>query len=341
MASSQRDKTSIPGPGTEALEAGAPLGSLEPENAKPRSDGPGPHASKGPRINLTLADPARVKVVRQSRTSSPPAEQLPAAAPRPACGPCEPRSPQSTLVWKSVATNRLHSSWLRPRAPYDEGTVRSLAASLAAAGWQHPVLVRPHPVIARDYEIVVGELPVLAARSAGLEEVTVVVCRLSDRRALECVLLEDVRRPDLTPFEVAVGYGQLIRTFRYSLAVLAKLVGKSERQVVRSLLLLDASNAAPEARERPAALAAAGRPSATVSGTAAGPEGPALNKQMAALERHLAHAIGLEVAVSARDGQGHLRISYANIDQLEWLVRRLLAMGVHWEPEPTCPGLAA
>jgi len=149
------------------------------------------------------------------------------------------QTPQIALVTKTVPTDRLHSSWLRPRTPYDERAIRTLAGSIRTSGRQHPILVRPHPVIARNYEIVVGELPFQTARFAGLEHLTVVVCSLSDIRALECVLLEDVRRPDLTPFEVAVGYGQLIRTFKYSLADLAKLVGKSERQVAHNLLLLD------------------------------------------------------------------------------------------------------
>jgi ParB family chromosome partitioning protein len=219
-------------------------------------------------------------------------------------------------------------------------------------------------VIARDYEIVVGELPAQAARRAGLEEVTVVVCRLSDRRALECVLLEDARRPDLTPFETAVGYGQLIRTFHYSLPVLAKLVGKSEPQVVRTLLLLDSSKVARDTRDVPVAWPGAGRPSTAASGPAEpdiapdiapdvassaggaeGPEGtalsPALSKEMAALERHLSRALGLDVAVSAKGGEGSLQISYADLEQLEWLVRHLLSMEVHREPAPTCPGLAA
>jgi ParB family chromosome partitioning protein len=211
-------------------------------------------------------------------------------------------------------------------------------------------------VIARNYEIVVGELPFQTARFAGLEHLTVVVCSLSDIRALECVLLEDVRRPDLTPFEVAVGYGQLIRTFKYSLADLAKLVGKSERQVARNLLLLDspldspgAARKAPGGREvkpdlvRPSAGAAVA-PSLDVKAPAGGagdPERPSLNRELAALERHLSGALGLEVEMTTKGGQGAVQISFANIEQLECIARHLSSFDVHSEPQPTCPGLAA
>jgi ParB family chromosome partitioning protein len=270
------------------------------------------------------------------------------------------QTPQSALVSKTVPTDRLHSSWLRPRKPYDERAIRTLAALVRTSGWQHPILVRPHPVIARNYEIVVGELPFQAARFAGLEHLTVVVCSLSDIRALECVLLEDVRRPDLTPFEVAVGYGQLIRTFKYSLAELAELVGKSERQVVRNLLLLDspldssldspgAARKAPGGREvrpdlvRPSA-GAADAPSLDVkapAGSSGDPERPSLNTELAALERHLSGAIGLEVEMTTKGRQGAVQISFANIEQLECIARHLSSFDVHAEPEPTCPGLAA
>ena len=355
MTSTRRDRKSISGPGTKALKADTMRDTPEPEGANPRRGSARAQAKTGPRINLTVADPGRVKVVRKPQTPIPPADQARGAGPgfdRPACGSGRPQSSRSALVWKSVAPDRLHSSWLRPRASYDEGTIRNFAASLAATGWQHPILVRPHPVIPRDYEVVVGELPAQAARCAGLDEVTVVVCRLSDRRVLECMLLEDVRRPDLTPFEVAVGYGQLIRTFHYSLPALAKLVGKSERQVVRTLLLLDSPKAARDARENSETAPEAGRSSTAESGAAGpgvtssadgaeNPGGPVLSEEMAALERHLSRALGLKVGVSAKAGEGNLRISYANIDQLEWLVRHLLSMGVHGEPEPTCPGLAA
>ncbi len=209
-----------------------------------------------------------------------------------------------------------------------------------------------------------GELPFQAARFAGLEHLTVVVCSLSDIRALACVLLEDVRRPDLTPFEVAVGYGQLIRTFKYSLAELAELVGKSERQVVRNLLLLDSSldssldspldspgaaRKAPGGREvkpdlvRPSA-GAADAPSSDVkapAGSAGDPERPSLNTELAALERHLSGALGLEVEMTTEGRQGAVQISFASIEQLECIARHLSSFDVHAEPEPTCPGLAA
>jgi hypothetical protein len=99
---------------------------------------------------------------------------------------------------------------------------------------------------------------------------------------------------------------------------LAKLVGKNERQVAQTLLLLESPKPSREA-----------------------PEKPSLNRELAALEHHLSSALGLEVEMMTEGQQGNMKISYANIEQLEWLVRHLSSIGAHCEPEPTRPGLAA
>ncbi len=399
MATSDREREAISGSGPDAtgLEI-AMAGALAPGEADRTSDAAGlrgcgrpprVQAKRVPKISLILADPAPVGVARKTQNPSLPADQRSARGDktstrrlratrsgdksdlnRQARGTRQRQTALSALVSKTVPTDQLHSSWLRPRTPYDERAIRTLAASVRTCGWQHPILVRPHPVIARDYEIVVGELPFQAARSAGLECLSVVVCSLSDFRALECVLLEDVQRPDLAPFEVAVGYGQLIRTFNYSLADLAKLVGKSERQAARLLLLLDSPKAAREApggqevkpdQVRPSGDASDGAGldvKAPAGGTtsrralenpdrgdsAGGPEDPeglSLNAEMAALERHLSSALGLKVEMMTNGRQGAVQISFANIGQLAWILRHLSSFGIHSEAGPSCPGLAA
>ncbi len=397
MATFDSDTSALPGTGPGAREpalarAGAPAPggardtsvAATSKNHRGRANGP---SQRIPAINLILADPARVRVTRKTQGAAlpggvgdPPApqrpdplqtrlERPPGAAPVPGEGSGEAREPQadqSALAAISVPTARLHSSRLRSRTPYDETAIRALAASIRTKGWQQPILVRPHPLIARDYEIVVGELPFQAARFAGLESLPVAVCGLSDYRALECVLLEDVQRSDLAPLDVAVGYGQLIRTFHYSLADLAKLAGRSERQVARLLLLLDPPEAprrAPDADEvnpedrRPAGPAcdAAGLPATGGAADAASPMTAeisrlartqngarhSLNAELAALERHLSGVLGLKVEMTARGRQGAVRISFADLGQLESIARHLSSFGVRSGVAPKYPGLAA
>lgn len=335
-----------------------------------RRSGRAAQAQGAPEINLILADPARIRVTRTSQRAGSSATLQSAAtalsdalgAP-PAPQTAEPRHtrietpphavPESVephaLVATSVAIEQLHASRLRSRTPYDEEAIRTLAASIETSGWTQPILVRPHPVISREYEIVVGELPFRAARFAGLERLPVVVCTLSDHRALECVLLEDIQRPDLAPLEIAVGYGQLIRTFGYTLADLAKLAGKSERQVARVLLMLDRPEAAREAPEDVGAEPLGQPPSSPmreISAVAGASDRPSrapgpLSAELAALERHLSDALGLKVEMRAQGGRGAVQIFFSDFAQLEWLARHLSSFGLRSGRAPKYPGLAA
>ena len=306
------------GPGPDGSGFTRPLGGPRAKAVDPgaagRSRAAGRAVRRPPKISLVLSDRAGFRVKRKAET--PQAYSEPRTA-----GPAG--ASNGALAVKTVALDRLFASGLRPRIPHDRRALQTLAAALMRSGWRHPILVRPHPLIARAYEVVVGDLLYQAARLAGLEQVTVVVYRLSDRRALECVLLEDLQRSDLAPLEVALGCGELIRTFNYGLAELAKRLGKSERQVARSLLLLDGS----------------------LSSRAAS-EAPAPKRELAELERRLSAALGLEVAVrtdgeTGADSAGGIEISFATIEQFEWIVRRLLALGGQTKPAPTHPGLAA
>lgn len=349
MATSDRQNKTAPGAGPGAAapaRAGAPdarRAGVGSPAAGPRRRGGGENGRSqvSPKINLIVADPARVRITRKARV----------AVERPS-QPRQTQSAEDAFVFGTVPTDRLHSSRSHWRAPYDATAIRALAASMRTAGWREPILVRPHPMIAREYEIVVGELPVRAARLAGLPALPVAVCHLSDRRALECLLLEDVQRPDLAPFEVALGYGQLIRNFNYSLAKLAQLVGKSERQVARLLLLLDSPEAcrqAPEAevadldRSRPTsqALDAAGQV-ATLPADGTGAAASALLRaEIAALERYLSSLLGLNVEMTTHGRSGALTLSFEDFGELEKVARHISSFALGPGAGRGCPGLAA
>ena len=48
-----------------------------------------------------------------------------------------------------------------------------------------------------------------------------------------------------------------------------------------------------------------------------------LNAEVAALERKLSAALGMKVELSDEGQQGNVRISFADLDQLEWIARQL------------------
>lgn len=316
MATSESDGKAVGDPARPADPA--PGGPATPSDgrsshAPDRREAPargGGRTRRGPEITFVVTDPSRLRITRKAPGAGAVASRTPIRPSRTALGRA-PRQPSAEdgLVFLTVATDRLHSCRLRRRKAYPETAVASFADALAIKGWHQPILVRPHPAKPGHYEVVVGDLPVQAARRAGFAHMPVAVCALSDLRALECALLEDLRRPDLTPLEVAAALRQLIDACDHSHAELARLLGRTERQVAELLRLLERSAASADAP----------------AGKARAPAPTSLGAAMAALERRLAARLGLPVGIASHDQRGSVTIAFETVEQLERIVRRLLA----------------
>jgi ParB/RepB/Spo0J family partition protein len=340
MATSESDGKAVgdparpadPAPGGPATPSdGRSSHAPDRREAPARRDG---RARRGPDITFVVTDPARLRITRKAPGAGAAASRTPIRPSRTALGRA-PRQPSAEdgLVFLTVATDRLHSCRLRRRKAYPETAVASFADALEIKGWHQPFLVRPHPAKPGHYEVVVGDLPVQAARRAEFAHMPVAVCALSDLRALECALLEDLRRPDLTPLEVAAALRQLIDACDHSHAELARLLGRTERQVAELLRLLERSAASADAP----------------AGKARAPAPTSLGAAMAALERRLAARLGLSVGIASHDQRGGVTIAFESVEQLERIVRRLLAPaaasasqgGAHAGAAPASAELAA
>jgi ParB family transcriptional regulator, chromosome partitioning protein len=254
---------------------------------------------------------------------------------------------------RMIPIERLHPGRFQPRRRFDEDALDALAQSIAAQGILQPILVRRHPGMPEDWEILAGERRWRAAQRARLHEVPVIVREAGDREALELALVENVQREDLGALEEAQAYERLMKEFAYSQDALAQRVGKSRSHVANTLRLLglpdevkallnDGRLSAGHARallaaEDPAELAreavrygmsvrqvenaakARGIPRAMAE-RAAAPD-----PNVAALERELASALGLKAAIHpGKKGAGTLSLHYQSLDQLDGLLARLL-----------------
>jgi ParB family transcriptional regulator, chromosome partitioning protein len=260
---------------------------------------------------------------------------------------------------KTVPIERLHPGRFQPRRHFDEPALDALAQSIAAQGVLQPLVVRPHPSRADDFEIFAGERRWRAAQRAKLHELPVVVRPVGDRDALEFALVENVQREDLNALEEAEGYQRLLAEFAYTQEELAQRVGKSRSHVANMIRLLalpeevkalvtsgvlsagharallgvaDAVALARNAvqygmsvRQVEAAAHAKAHP-AGLAVTTPAPRDP----NIAAFEKELGMALGMKIAIRAKDagpdgwrGGGELTIHYRTLDQLDDLVRRL------------------
>ena len=252
---------------------------------------------------------------------------------------------------KTVPVEYLRPNRFQPRREFDEDELDSLADSIREQGILQPILVRRDSDNVNGYEIIAGERRWRAAQRARLHEVPVLIKDLSDQKALEVALVENVQRQDLNAIEEAEGYQRLMRDFSHTQEDLARVVGKSRSHVANTLrllglpdevkalvskhelsagqarALLNAADAVKLAHQIVAQglnvrqtekLAQAGRETRS-------PASPIANKDAdtMALERELSNVLGLKVTIDFHKDGGKVTIAYSSLEQLDDVVQRL------------------
>jgi ParB family transcriptional regulator, chromosome partitioning protein len=269
----------------------------------------------------------------------------------------EPAAAERPRGARRLPTGSLRPNPHNPRRTFSDAELDELAASLRERGIIQPIVVRQTRGATGDYEIIAGERRWRAAQRAGLHEVPVVVIEATDAEALQLAIIENVQRADLNALEEAQGYRALIDEFGNSQEDIAKIVGKSRSYVANTLRLLklsdtvkayihsgklsagharmlvgepNADELAEEiiarelnvrqveamARER---AAKSNRPRKGRARAAA-----AKNADVLAFEKRVSDATGLVVSIDHREDHGTLTIRYANLEQLDDLVERLV-----------------
>ncbi len=215
-----------------------------------------------------------------------------------------------------------------------------------------PILLRPAPGRAGEYQIVAGERRWRAAQRAGLVAVPALVRELGDQEMLELALIENLQRENLNAMEEAAAFSSLMSLSGGSQEDVAQAVGKSRSHVANTLRLLQLPGSIQELVRQgrlsaghartligspdPQGLARqimekglSVRDAEVLARKAAAPApegprpGPRKSNDTLALERDLSEHLGLEVQIQDKDGKGELRIRYADLEQLDEVCRRL------------------
>jgi len=139
---------------------------------------------------------------------------------------------------QTLAVADLEPSPFQPRRAMDEEALTELAASITQRGILQPLLVRPKPGVAGQYQIIAGERRWRAAQKAQLHEVPVLIRDLSDTDAMAAGLVENLQREDLNPVEEAEGYQRLISEFKLTQEALAEAIGKPRTHIAHMLRIL-------------------------------------------------------------------------------------------------------
>jgi ParB family transcriptional regulator, chromosome partitioning protein len=119
----------------------------------------------------------------------------------------------------------------------NHGNLTELMASISEKGLIEPIIVRPKGDM---FEIVCGHRRFEACKKLGLKEVLCVVSQLSDQKAYEVSLIENVQRESLDPIEEAEAFKKYVVQFGWGgITRLARRISKSEEYVSHRLLLLN------------------------------------------------------------------------------------------------------
>lgn len=139
----------------------------------------------------------------------------------------------------TVDLDKLKAREDQPRKNFDDDSLEELATSIKADGVIQPIVVRK---VGDKYEIIAGERRFRASKLAGLEKVPIVVKNVSDRKARELALVENIQREDLNPIEEAISLKTLMEEYKLTQQELSDIVGKSRSYIANNLRLLNLSD---------------------------------------------------------------------------------------------------
>jgi ParB family chromosome partitioning protein len=237
----------------------------------------------------------------------------------------------------------------QPRTRFDDAALDELAASLRELGMLEPILVRRKPGGASGgFEIVAGERRWRAAQRAGLHEVPVYVRELSETKAFEAALVENLVREDLNPLETARAYQRLLDEHGHTVDSIGKLIGKDRSTIANAVRLLKLPSSVVDLIENGelseghgrALLSAGDERAMGKLGKEAVEKGwsvreterraraesharkppPAKSANVRDLEERLTRRLGARVTVADRKGKGHLNVAFSSYEELDRLI---------------------
>ena len=247
----------------------------------------------------------------------------------------------------------------QPRSFMDDAALETLANSIKAQGIMQPILVRRVGV--DKFEIIAGERRWRASQLAGLQQVPVLVRDIADESALSMALIENIQRENLNPLEEAQGIKRLIDEFAMTHEKAADAVGRSRVAVSNLLRLLSLCPAVQELLmvnklDMGHARALIGLDAAQQimlanqiiqqdlsvrdaeglvkkyqvkklgAKSKLNTQSSSPNRDVLSLQNSLSEKIGAIVSIAAKpNGSGSLKINYANLDQLDDIIKKILS----------------
>lgn len=133
----------------------------------------------------------------------------------------------------SIPVGSIKPNPYQPRKFFDVTSVSELAKSIQEYGVLQPITVRR--LRAGTYELIAGERRLRAAEIAGLSVIPAILMNVTDDDSAVLALIENIQRRDLTFFEEAEAYYNLMRDHDLTQEQIAKKTGKKQSTIANKL----------------------------------------------------------------------------------------------------------
>ena len=100
----------------------------------------------------------------------------------------------------------------QPRIEFNHERLNELAMSIEKLGIIQPITVRK--MKEEEFQLISGERRLRAAKIAGLNKIPSFIRIANDQEMLEMALVENIKRENLNPIEVALSYERLIQEIK-------------------------------------------------------------------------------------------------------------------------------
>ena len=145
---------------------------------------------------------------------------------------------QGVTQTRELLIDEISPNRFQPRKYFDDDKLEELVTSISENGILQPVVVQKSET---GYELVAGERRWRASKKAGLKKIPAMIREVSDTKALELAIIENIHRQDLNPIEEAEAYKRLAEDFSLTQEMIAEKVGKSRAAIANILRLLNLS----------------------------------------------------------------------------------------------------
>ncbi|OFL47263.1 MULTISPECIES: ParB/RepB/Spo0J family partition protein [Nosocomiicoccus] len=141
---------------------------------------------------------------------------------------------------EKIPVEKIVPNRFQPRKVFDNKSIKELADSIEVHGLLQPITLRP--IEEGMYEIIAGERRFRAIKSLHFENVESIIRYFTDQEAAVIAIIENIQREDLSPYEEALAYKDLLSMDDITQKDLAHSLGKSQSFIANKLRLLKLSS---------------------------------------------------------------------------------------------------